>query len=65
MASDDRAAIAETVERLVEEVGSWEGDMAGEHRFGGTEWRVGPREIGHVHAWGCSTSRTSGHSGTP
>ena len=23
-----------------------------EHRFGGTEWRVGPREIGHVHSWG-------------
>ena len=24
----------------------------GEHRFGGTEFRVRPREIGHVHAWG-------------
>jgi len=44
-------AVAETVERLVEEVGSWEGVTVGEHRFGGTEWRVGPREIGHVHAW--------------
>jgi hypothetical protein len=51
MAANDRAAIAETVERLVEEVGSWEVTV-GEHRFGGTEWRVGPREIGRVHAWG-------------
>lgn len=22
------------------------------HRFGGTEWRVGPRGVGHVHARG-------------
>jgi hypothetical protein len=52
MAANDRAAVAETVERLVEEVGSWDGVTVDEHRFGGTEWRVGPREIGHVHAWG-------------
>ncbi|WP_265108761.1 luciferase family protein [Halosolutus halophilus] len=52
MASNDRSAIAETVERLVDEVSSWTGVTAGEHRFGGTEWRVGPREIGHVHARG-------------
>jgi hypothetical protein len=24
----------------------------GDHRFGGTEYGVGPREVGHVHAWG-------------
>ncbi len=52
MAANDRSAVAETVERLIEEVGFWEGVTVGEHRFGGTEWRVGPREIGHVHAWG-------------
>ena len=52
MAANDRAAVAATVERLIEEVGSWEGVTVGEHRFGGTEWRVGPREIGHLHAWG-------------
>jgi hypothetical protein len=40
------------VEQLIEEVGSWPGVTVGDHRFGGTEWRVGPREIGHVHAWG-------------
>lgn len=44
--------IEQTVERLIDEVGSWTGVTVGEHRFGGTEWRVGPREIGHVHAWG-------------
>jgi hypothetical protein len=52
MASADRAAIAETVSDLVQEVSSWPGVTVDEHRFGGTEWRVGPREIGHVHAWG-------------
>ena len=44
--------VEETVERLIDEVGSWPGVTTGDHRFGGTEWRVGPREIGHVHGWG-------------
>ena len=48
----DRAAIEETVERLVDEVGEWSHVTVGGHSFGGTEFRVGPREIGHVHAWG-------------
>lgn len=52
MAQSSREEIENTVERLVETVGSWPGVTVGEHRFGGTEWRVGPREIGHVHGWG-------------
>lgn len=28
---------------------SWTGVTAGPHRFGGTEYRLGRREIGHVH----------------
>jgi len=52
MAPADREAVEKTVEQLVDEVGSWTGVTVAEHRFGGTEWRVGPREIGHVHAWG-------------
>ena len=48
----EREAIAETVERLIDEVSGWPHVTVGEHRFGGTEFRVGPREIGHVHAWG-------------
>jgi len=49
---NNREAVEKTVDRLVDEVGSWHGVTVGEHRFGGTEWRVGPREIGHVHGWG-------------
>jgi hypothetical protein len=52
VARGPREAVTETVRRLVEEVDSWPGVTTGEHRFGGTEWRVGPREIGHVHLWG-------------
>jgi predicted DNA-binding protein (MmcQ/YjbR family) len=31
------------------EVTSWDGITARAHRFGGTEYRLGSREIGHVH----------------
>jgi hypothetical protein len=48
----DRRDIEATVRRLVDEVSEWSHVTAGEHRFGGTEFRVGPREIGHVHSWG-------------
>lgn len=30
-------------------VGHWPGVTSGPHRFGGTEWRLGKREIGHIH----------------
>lgn len=30
-------------------VSTWEGVSAHPHRFGGTEYRVGRREIGHIH----------------
>ena len=49
---NSREEVAETVKRLIDEVSSWPGVTVGEHRFGGTEWRVGPREIGHIHSWG-------------
>lgn len=52
MTQPSSEAIAETVAGLIDEVDSWPGVTTGEHRFGGTEWRVGPREIGHVHSWG-------------
>jgi hypothetical protein len=32
------------------EVASWEGVTIHEHRFGGIEFRVGRRELGHLHA---------------
>jgi hypothetical protein len=50
--STDREAIEQTVERLIDDVSEWPHVTVGEHRFGGTEFRVGPREIGHVPAWG-------------
>jgi len=31
------------------EVCAWEGVTAGSHRFGGLEFRVGRRELGHLH----------------
>lgn len=30
-------------------VGGWPGVTSGPHRFGGSEWRLGKREIGHIH----------------
>jgi len=36
-------------ERIYAEVSGWEGVTAHLHRFGGTEYRLGRREIGHVH----------------
>jgi hypothetical protein len=41
------AAAKETV---VREVSSWNGVTVGEHRFGGVEFRIGRRELGHLHA---------------
>ncbi len=37
------------VDALIEEVGSWPGVSVGEHRFGGVDFHVGRRELGHVH----------------
>ena len=39
--------IRESIER---EVASWEGVSIHPHRFGGVEFRVGKRELGHLHA---------------
>jgi predicted DNA-binding protein (MmcQ/YjbR family) len=36
-------------EMIHEAVVSWEGVTARPHRYGGTEYRLGKREIGHVH----------------
>ncbi len=36
-------------ERIVREVTRWEGVEARPHRFGGTEFRLGRRELGHIH----------------
>jgi hypothetical protein len=36
-------------DRIREEVLSWEGVSAHAHRFGGVEFRLGKRELGHLH----------------
>jgi hypothetical protein len=40
------------VRSIVSEVASWMGVTSHDHRFGGTEFRLGEREIGHVHDFG-------------
>ena len=35
--------------RIEQEVGSWEGVTVHAHRFGGVEFRLGRRELGHLH----------------
>jgi hypothetical protein len=35
--------------RIEREVGSWDGVSVGAHRFGGVEFRVGRRTLGHLH----------------
>ena len=39
-------------EEIYEVVSRWEGIAVRPHRFGGTEFRVGHREVGHVHGDG-------------
>jgi predicted DNA-binding protein (MmcQ/YjbR family) len=36
-------------ERITKTVTSWEGVTAEPHRFGGVEYAIGKREIGHIH----------------
>jgi hypothetical protein len=36
-------------EKIVKTVSAWEGVSTSPHRFGGTEFRVGRRELGHIH----------------
>ena len=45
--------MAETIARLIEhEIASWPGVTVEPHRFGGVEFRVGRRELGHLHGSG-------------
>lgn len=41
--------MSEIKEMILREVLRWSGVTAGPHRFGGTEFRVDGREIGHLH----------------
>jgi hypothetical protein len=39
----------DNAERIEHEVASWDGVSVHEHRFGGVEFRLGRRELGHLH----------------
>jgi len=42
--------MAESVhDQIVREVSAWDGVTVAPHRFGGLEFRVGRRELGHLH----------------
>jgi Ni,Fe-hydrogenase I large subunit len=45
----ERQAMEASGARIEREVASWEGVTAGPHRFGGVEFRLGKRELGHLH----------------
>jgi Family of unknown function (DUF5519) len=48
--------------RVTAEILTWDGVSQHEHRFGGVEFRLGRRELGHIHA---STSRSPGWADFP
>jgi hypothetical protein len=39
----------DVADRIAEQVLSWDGVTAHAHRFGGVEFRLGKRELGHLH----------------
>jgi hypothetical protein len=41
--------VPQAEERIVKEVSKWSGVKTAPHSFGGTEFKLGRREIGHVH----------------
>jgi hypothetical protein len=41
--------MGQVADRIVGRVSSWEGVTVHPHRFGGVEFRVGRRELGHLH----------------
>lgn len=40
------------IDRVIDRVGEFKGVVVAPHRFGGREFRLGSREIGHVHGNG-------------
>jgi len=50
MAASSAARLPERAARIAKEVGAWDGVVVSPHRYGGIEFRVGRRELGHLHA---------------
>jgi hypothetical protein len=49
---DGGEPMRDEMKSIVDEVAAWPGVTSHDHRFGGTEFRLGEREIGHVHDFG-------------
>ena len=47
--ADEKKMVPGAQQRIVNEVSTWKRVTASPHRFGGTEFKVGRREIGHIH----------------
>jgi hypothetical protein len=45
----DISTVASIEQQIVREVAAWPGVTTATHRFGGIEFRVGRRELGHLH----------------
>jgi hypothetical protein len=48
----DQNSKQELVSKIVEAVQAWPGISVAPHRFGGQEFRLGKREVGHIHRHG-------------
>jgi hypothetical protein len=46
---NNRGVTDPIVEKIKREVESWDGVSVSPHRYGGLEFRVGRRELGHLH----------------
>jgi len=56
--SGDVAAMDDPITtQITREVGAWEGVTTAPHRFGGIEFLVGRRELGHLHGNSLADSR--------
>jgi len=42
-------SVTNAQEQITQTLLSWQGVSAHPHRFGGTEYRLGQRELGHIH----------------
>jgi hypothetical protein len=49
MNEDTTGASVSTADRIAASVESWPGVESAPHRFGGVEFRLGRRELGHLH----------------
>ncbi|MFC7156584.1 luciferase family protein [Halomarina halobia] len=52
MSIDTNLDSSSRVEEVIGEVARWPGITVADHRYGGREFRLGEREVGHVHYTG-------------